>query len=170
MSGGSLKLWHAAPWPPGRSVLPEPMRWQPAHLVVVTDDLADPRLYSDHRLAGVWAVMALTARHRYLVVTDTPGRLAGRVEDPEFRMAVGRHATDIIGRMPPHLGRWRLDMGGARLAGDSGIRGGWQTITAPRLDGEGGDTLWVPPWPLAHVTVYAPIQPPIDQPPEGPQP
>ncbi|EUA65404.1 hypothetical protein I553_10701 [Mycobacterium xenopi 4042] len=44
--------------------------------------------------------------------------------DRDFVAAVAREATEIIARTPAHLGRWRLDLGGARVAGDSGAAAG----------------------------------------------
>jgi hypothetical protein len=140
--------------------MPDPLRWRQPRTVLVAGgpDLADPDTVSDDELAGVWAVMALTGRHCFVVLADAPARLAGRLCDPGVLMRVAGQATGIVGRMPLHLGGWRLDMGGARLAGDSGLGGGWQAITSRSLEDGLPDTTWVPPWPLGHVTVWAPTR------------
>jgi hypothetical protein len=78
--------------------------------------------------------------------------LATILSDPAFVDLVAEQATDIIGSTPPHLGSWRLDLGGKRLAGDSGVGSGWtrtQTSTGTR---------WSPPWPLPNVWVGTSIE------------
>jgi hypothetical protein len=76
--------------------------------------------------------MALTPRHQFQVLTKRPKRLATILADPDFVREVAEQATDIIGHTAPHLGRWRLDLGGQRLAGDSGLGGSWTTTTTGR--------------------------------------
>ena len=83
-------------------------------------------------MARIWAVMALTGRHQYQVLTKRPKRLATMLNDPEFAALVALEATDVIGRTAPQFGRWRLDLGGERLAGDSGRGGGWTVTKAGR--------------------------------------
>lgn len=135
------------------SAIHEPLRWRTPRTVFVNSmsDLGHARV--DRRaLARIWAVMALTSRHQYQVLTKRPQRLAAILAESEFRSEVAEQATDIIACMPPHLGGWRLDLGGHRLAGDSSRGGGW--ITTPTKDG----TLWTPPWPLPNVWLGTSIE------------
>jgi protein gp37 len=131
----------------------EPLRWRTPRTVFVNSmsDIAHARI-GRRAQARIWAVMALTARHQFQVLTKRPKRLATLLADPAFVRHVAEHATDIIGRTAPHLGRWRLDLGGQRLAGDSGIGGDWTTTTTAK------GTLWSPPWPLPNVWVGTSIE------------
>lgn len=131
----------------------EPLSWRTPRTVFVNSmsDLAHARVDRPAQ-ARIWAVMALARRHQFQVLTKRPKRLARLLADPAFAREVGAQATDIIGRTPPHLGRWRLDLGGQRLAGDSDHGGGWTTTDAK--DG----TLWTPPWPLPNVWVGTSIE------------
>lgn len=131
----------------------EPLSWRTPRTVFVNSmsDLAHARVDRPAQ-ARIWAVMALTSRHQYQVLTKRPQRLARLLADPAFAREVSEQATDIIGRTPPHLGRWRLDLGGQRLAGDSGHGDGWTTTNTD--DG----TLWTPPWPLPNVWVGTSIE------------
>lgn len=115
-------------------------------------DVAHPRI-PRFFVAKMWAVMALTRRHEFLVLSKRPRRLARMLGDPDFVREVAGEASDIIGRTPPHLGRWRLDLGGQRLAGDSRSGTGWTTTRT-----NGGDTLWLPPWPLPNVWLGTSIE------------
>ena len=94
--------------------------------------------------------MALARRHTFQVLTKRPKRLAAMLSDPGFAAEVGRHATDLIASRPWQ--RWQLDLGGQRLAGDSGLGGGW--TTTPTRHG----TLWSPPWPLPNVWIGTSIE------------
>ena len=134
-------------------VMEEPLRWRTPRKVFVNSmsDIAHARVGRD-AVARIWAVMALTGRHRYQVLTKRPKRLALMLNDPAFRELVAERASDIIGRTAPHRGRWRLDLGGDRLAGDSG-RGATWTVTR---SSEGN--LWSPPWPLANVGIGTSIE------------
>lgn len=131
----------------------EPLSWRIPRTVFVNSmsDLAHARVNRKAQ-ARIWAVMALTGRHQYQVLTKRPQRLARLLADPVFVREVGEQATDIIGHTPPHLGRWRLDLGGQRLAGDSGHGDSWTTT-----DTDDG-TLWTPPWPLPNVWVGTSIE------------
>lgn len=115
-------------------------------------DVAHPRI-PRFFVARMWAVMALTRRHDFLVLSKRPHRLQRLLADPDFRREVAEESSDIIGRTPPHLGRWRLDLGGQRLAGDSGSGTGWTTTRT-----SDGETLWSPPWPLPNVWLGTSIE------------
>jgi protein gp37 len=96
--------------------------------------------------------MALAARHQFQVLTKRPKRLATILGDPDFVRQVAEQATGIIGHTPPYLGRCRLDLGGQRLAGDSGLGGGWTTTETAK------GTLWSPSWPLPNVWLGTSIE------------
>jgi hypothetical protein len=96
-------------------------------------------------VARIWAVMALTTRHQYQVLTKRPKRLAKMLMDPAFAVMVAWEATNIIERTPSHLGRWRLDLAGDRVAGDSGSGDKWAAKET------GDEILWSPTWPLPNV-------------------
>jgi protein gp37 len=132
-------------------VISGPLRWRKPRMVFV-DSMSDVGHARIPRwaVARIWAVMALTGRHQYQVLTKRPKRLATFLADPAFLLEVGQEATELIGSRPWQ--RWQLDLGGQRLAGDSGLGGGW-TIT----DTEQG-RLWVPPWPLPNVWVGTSIE------------
>jgi protein gp37 len=138
--------------------LAEPLGWRTPRRVFVNSmsDLGHARIPRS-ALARTWAVMALTARHQFQVLTKRPKRLATVLSDPSFARDVAHEATEIIGQTPPHLGRWRLDLGGARLAGDSGLGDEW-TVETSGSDGTGPDNLWRPPWPLPNVWVGTSIE------------
>lgn len=131
----------------------EPLGWRKPRKVFVNSmsDVGHAR-FSPAVIARIWAVMALTARHEYQILSKRPQRLATLLRDAEFVAAVAREATAIIGRTPSHLGRWRLDLGGERLAGDSGIGGGWTVVETD--DGN----VWSPPWPLPNIWVGTSIE------------
>lgn len=135
------------------SAMLEPLSWRTPRKVFVNSmsDIAHARV---NRLAQarIWAVMALTGRHQFQVLTKRPKRLATILADPGFVELVAEQATDIIGATPPHLGSWRLDLGGNRLAGDSGLGGGWTTTQTST------GNLWSPPWPLPNVWVGTSIE------------
>jgi protein gp37 len=133
--------------------LDQPMRWRTPRRVFVNSmsDLGHARL-PRAALARIWAVMALTGRHQFQVLTKRPRRLAMLLADNSFLDQVAEQASDITGRTPAHLGRWRLDLGGQRLTGDSGLGGAWSTT--PSRSG----TLWSPPWPLPNVWLGTSIE------------
>jgi protein gp37 len=129
----------------------EPLRWRTPRKVFV-NSMSDvgharvPRIV----LARIWAVMALSGRHQFQVLSKRPQRLAAALGSPVFRQAVSREVTELI--CSRFWQRWQLDLGGLRLAGDSGLGNGW-TVT-PRPSGN----LWSPPWPLPHVWVGTSIE------------
>lgn len=129
----------------------EPLRWRTPRTVFVNSmsDIAHARVDRQAQ-ARIWAVMALTGRHQFQVLTKRPKRLAAILADPAFVRDVGEQATELI---TSRFWRcWQLDLGGQRLAGDSGIGGGWRTT------GTGGDTVWLPPWPLPNVWIGTSIE------------
>jgi protein gp37 len=141
------------------SAMLEPLSWRSPRTVFVNSmsDVGHARV-GRPAAARIWAVMALTARHQFQVLTKRPKRLANLLADPAFVREVGEQASDIISHTAPHLGRWRLDLGGQRLAGDSGLGGGWTTETSRNADSTIADTLWLPPWPLPNVWLGTTIE------------
>jgi protein gp37 len=129
----------------------EPLRWRTPRKVFVNSmsDVGHARI-PRAALARIWAVMALTGRHQFQVLTKRPRRLATILADSTFKRAVAEQATELISSWPWQ--RWQLDLGGQRLAGDSGLGEGW-TVT-PRPDGN----LWTPPWPLPNVWLGTSIE------------
>jgi protein gp37 len=131
----------------------EPLSWRAPRKVFVNSmsDIAHARV---DRLAQarIWAVMALTARHQFQVLTKRPKRLAAILSDHGFIDLVAEQAIDIIGRTPPHLGSWRLDLDGQRRA-DGSRAGGGRTTTKT-----GTGNLWSPSWPLPNVWVGTSIE------------
>lgn len=121
-----------------------PLSWRAHRRVFPTSmsDLFHARV-SDDFIARVFAVMALTARHTYVSTTKRAPRMQALLSQAGFVDAVAEHATRLIGSFPWR--RWQLDLGGARLAGDSGLGGGW-TVTETASGAE-----WRPPWPLPNV-------------------
>jgi hypothetical protein len=85
------------------------------------------------------------------VLTKRPKRLARMLADPGFVTEVAQHATDLIASRPWQ--RWQLDLGDKRLAGDSGLGGGWTVSRAAD-----GNNVWSPPWPLPNVWVGTSIE------------
>lgn len=135
------------------SAMLEPLSWRTPRTVFVNSmsDVAHARVDRPAQ-ARIWAVMALAARHQFQVLTKRPKRLAAILGDPDFVRQVAEQATSIIGHTPPHLGRWRLDLGGQRLAGDSGLGGGCTTTETAK------GTLWSPSWPLPNVWLGTSIE------------
>jgi protein gp37 len=129
----------------------EPLCWRMPRRVFVNSmsDVGHARV-PRAALARIWAVMALTGRHHFQVLTKRPKRLASVLADPAFVDKVAAQATTLIGSRSWR--RWQLDLGGQRLAGDSGLGGGW-TVT-----GTGASTLWMPPWPLPNVWIGTSIE------------
>lgn len=127
-----------------------PLRWRAPRFVRV-DPLDLAAVPADRRrAAAVWAIMALAGRHTFQVTTAHAGRLAAILAHPNFLAEVAVVATDVLASRPWQ--RWQLDLGGQRLAGDSGAGSGWTVIA-----GETGN-VWVPPWPLPHVWIGTTIE------------
>lgn len=121
-----------------------PLGWREHRRIFITSmsDLFHPRV-SDDFIARVFATMALSGRHTYVSTTKRAKRMAALLTRPGFVDAVAEHASDLIGSRSWR--RWQLDLGGQRLAGDSGLGGGW-TVTPTRSGNE-----WRPVWPLPNV-------------------
>lgn len=124
-----------------------PLRWRKPRRVFVCSmsDLFYEKVPDDF-IVRAFAVMALTARHTFQVLTKRHGRLRSLLTRPDFRREVGEEATEIIGRTGPWQRRG-LDLGGQSLAGDSGYGPQWT------VERHGKDNLWLPPWPLPNVHI-----------------
>jgi protein gp37 len=129
----------------------EPLRWRAPRKVFVNSmsDIGHARVGRPAQ-ARIWAVMALTARHQFQVLTKRPRRLAAILADPAFLRQVGEVASGLMSSRPWRY--WQLDLGGQRLAGDSGRGGGWTTADIDK------GTLWLPPWPLPNVWIGTSIE------------
>lgn len=129
----------------------EPLRWRMPRKVFVNSmsDVGHPRILRP-ALARIWAVMALTARHQFQVLTKRPRRLAAILANPTFERTVAKQATELISSRSWQ--RWQLDLGGQRLAGDSGLGQSWTVTRGP------GGNLWSPPWPLQNVWLGTSIE------------
>lgn len=121
-----------------------PLRWRRPRRIF-TNSMSDlfHNLVPVGFVARVFAVMALAGRHQFQVLTKRPARARSLLTWSGFRELVAEHATELIGSRGWQ--RWQLDLGGQRLAGDSGLGAGWEV-----RPGTGGN-LWVPPWPLPNV-------------------
>jgi len=125
------------------SVVTVPLSWRAPQRVFVNSmsDLFHAEVSADFT-ARVFAVMALAGRHTFQVLTKRAKRMELVLTRPGFVDQVARHVEDILG----HSGRrprWAFDLGGRRLAGDSGQLGqGWSRSP---------ERAWVPPWPMPNV-------------------
>lgn len=130
----------------------EPLTWRIPRKVFVNSmsDIGHARI-DTASIAKIWAVMALTARHHYQVLTKRPQRLERLLTDADFVAAVATEATGIIDCTPTMLQR-QLNLGNTRIGRDSGLGGTW-TITATDSGSH-----WSPPWPLPNVAVGASIE------------
>jgi protein gp37 len=126
--------------------LDQPLRWTRPRMIFVNSmsDLFHD-LIPDQYIAQVFAVMALARRHTFQLLTKRHGRMRSLLSRKQFHRDVADAASDIIGRTGTYQRR-RLDLGGMRAAGDSGLGDGWTTEPV-----RGGHTRWVPPWPLPNV-------------------
>lgn len=115
-------------------------------------DLGHPRIPRSF-VAQIWAVMTLAGRHDFLVLSKRPKRLARVLTDSDFMQQVTEECSTVIDHTPPHPGRWSLDLGGQRLAGDRG--NGTEWVTTGTSD---ADTHWSPPWPLPNVWLGTSIE------------
>ena len=115
-----------------------PLHWRKPKRIFVDSqsDLFLTEVSTDF-LARVWAVMALSGRHRYQILSKRAGRMRATLSSPGFVTAVSAHATALI--TSRRWARWQLDLDG-QPAGE-----GW--TSAPTPDGN----LWQPPWPLPNV-------------------
>ena len=135
--GFDVRLW------PDR--LEIPLHWRRPRRIF-TNSMSDlwHEKVPDDFIARVFAIMALAGRHTFQVLTKRHGRMRSLLSSEDFRVTVAEHATDLMASR--FWQRWQLDLGGQRLAGDSGLGGGW-TVTKT----EGGANLWSPPRPLPNV-------------------
>jgi protein gp37 len=139
------------------SVITQPLWWRTPRLVFVNSmsDLGHARI-PPTALARIFAVMALTRRHRYQVLSKRPGRLARLLTTEAFGHAISDQVTDLLGSRGWQ--RWQIDLGGDRLAGDSGLGDGW-TVTGSWTDPDTRDhRRWIPPWPLPNVWLGTSIE------------
>ena len=116
----------------------EPLRWRKPRLVFVNSmsDIGHARVPRE-AIARIWAVMALTCRHTFQVLTKRPKRLAALLTDGAFDREVARQATRIA----------RLSLPGT--AGEADGLDGW---------GRTADGVALPPWPLPNVWVGTSIE------------
>jgi protein gp37 len=128
--------------------LEQPLRWRWRRMIPAgrRGDLFHETAPGDE-IAGVFAVMALAARHTFQVPTRRLARMRALLRDASFGEPVAEHATDLMASRP-----WQLDLGD-QGAGEAGLGGRWTTTIAP----DGGRLLW-PPWPLPNVWLGVPIQ------------
>jgi protein gp37 len=134
--GFDLRLW------PDRLVLP--LRWRRPRMVFVNSmsDLFHDQV-PDEFIAAVFATMALAGRHTFQVLTKRHARMRHLLTSPGFHRKVGQQATELISSRPWRC--WQLDLGGQRLAGDSGLGAGWTATPGP------AGHQWLPRWPLPNV-------------------
>jgi hypothetical protein len=138
-NGFDLTLW------PDRITVP--LSWRRPRKIFVNSmsDLFHDGVPEDF-IARVFAAMALTARHTFLLLTKRHSRMRSLLARPDFRDQVGEEAHDLVGSRGWQ--RWQLDLGGQRLAGDSGLGGGWTLTGSWYPEGARDRRRWVPPWPL----------------------
>jgi len=99
--------------------LEEPLRWKGRQVAAVSfmGDVGAPGV-KDEWLCALWAVMALTPQHRYLILTKRPARLASWLLDPNTYDGVLR-AADPIRRQNQKL---QLEMFGISNPGTVPLR------------------------------------------------
>lgn len=131
--------------------LDQPLGWRKPRKVFVNSmsDIGHAR-FSPAVVARIWAVMALTARHEYQILSKRPRRIANLLSDADFVTEVAREAAALINQDSSHLARRGLDLGEKLLAGDS--EAGWGSGAA------GDDISWSPSWPLTNVWVGTSIE------------
>lgn len=121
--------------------LTDPLRWRKPRRVFV-DSMGD--LFHtdvpDEFIARVFAVMALTSRHTYQLLTKRHARMRTLLSSADFREALAEHTTDLIASTPSSLRR-RLQIGPVAAFG-----GAWTVTSSPDTG-----NLWSPPWPLPNV-------------------
>jgi protein gp37 len=138
----SAKMLEAFPAPfdtvsirPDRFLL-LPLRWAKPRRIFVNSmaDLFHADV-SDEFIARVFAVMTVTPRHTYQLLTKRPARMRGVLRSADFHGAVAEHVTDIIASTPSSLRR-QINVGGE----------GWAAVAA-----SDGGNLWLPSLPLPNV-------------------
>lgn len=117
---------------PGR--LDKPLRWRKPRRIFVCSqaDLFHADAPAEF-IAHVFAVMAATPRHTYLVLTKRPWRMRSLLTRPTFPDEVAEHATDLLASQP--WKRWQVDTTG------------W------RAEETAAGNVWHPRWPLPNVHV-----------------
>jgi protein gp37 len=113
-----------------------PLKWRRPRRIFVNSlsDLFHDAIPDDY-IAQVFAVMALTARHTYQVLTKRHARMRSLFSSDEFWETVSEHATDRIGHTP------------SRNTGmEVGLRNGWHVAGWWK-----GGNLWAPTTPLPNV-------------------
>jgi protein gp37 len=118
-----------------------PLRWRSPRWVFVTSmsDLWAPGV-PERFVAQVFAVMAVTRRHRYQVLTKRPALMAATLSSEAFVQAVAEEATAII----------------AASGFDPPLRRGLGAGSTVEATDAGG--LWTPEWPLPNVVVGCSIE------------
>jgi protein gp37 len=116
--------------------LEQPLHWLKPRRIFV-NSLADlfHEAVNDDYIARVFAVMALTRRHTFQVLTKRHARMRSLLGQDGFRAAIAEHATDLLASR----GTWRRHQIEVNHPG-------WTTTPA----GPAG-TLWAPPWPLPNL-------------------
>lgn len=116
----------------------EPLRWRRPRVVFVNSmsDIAHARVPGE-AIARIWAVMALTRRHTFQVLTKRPRRLAALLLGPAFAREVGRQAALIAGQLP------------SAVPGTADGLDDWTPFAGGYL---------MPPWPLPNVWVGTSIE------------
>jgi protein gp37 len=117
-------------------MLTQPLRWARPRRIFVNSlsDLFHADV-PDEFIARVFAVMAVTPRHTYQLLTKRPARMRGVLRSADFHGAVAEHVTDIIASTPSSLRR-QINVGGE----------GWAAAAA-----SDGGNLWLPSLPLPNV-------------------
>lgn len=85
--------------------LEQPLHWKKPRLVFVNSmsDLFHEQI-PDEYIARVWAVMAMSRRHTFQVLTKRHGRMRSLLNRPEFWRAVRRSVTTDLNRIPEAVG------------------------------------------------------------------
>jgi protein gp37 len=119
--------------------LTQPLRWTRPRRVFVNSlsDLFHQAVPVEF-IAQVFAVMALSKRHTFQLLTKRHARMRAVLTSSDFREALAERTTDLIGSTPSSLRR-RLQVGPVGP-------GAWSVTSS--LD---TGNLWAPPWPLPNV-------------------
>ncbi|MFD7161309.1 DUF5131 family protein [Kribbella sp. NPDC059898] len=115
-----------------------PMRWKKPRFVFVNSmsDLFHADV-PDEYIARVFAVMALSKRHTFQLLTKRHSRLRSLLSSADFVLQVAEEASEIMGHQGP--GMWPAIEVGA----------GWDVIGQDSR----GANIWSPPWPLPNLWV-----------------
>jgi protein gp37 len=117
------------------SFLTLPLRWRKPRKIFV-NSLSDlfHQDVPDEFIAQVFAVMALTRRHTFQLLTKRHARLRSLLNDDDFHAQVAEAASDVMGS-------------GVRGIEVNGVGDGWH-VTGQDLEGA---NIWSPSWPLPNV-------------------